>query len=274
MTPEKLLEILSAAARLKTVPRHCWTAPDRRESVADHSWRLALTAMLLGDEEEFRSLDIGRVIRMCLIHDLGEAFTGDIPTFRKTDGDRAGEEERFDGWVDGFPEPQRGRWRALLREMRALETPEARLYRALDRLEAVISHNESDISTWLPLEYGLQLTYGAEETAGSPALRALKAAVDRQTLAKIAREARERPAAAAEAPADGPLGWDDLAAADLSAMTPAQLQALLPRVEALSGALVRQEPADSLSPEYDLWLDRLEKLETVCDWIRDRLDGE
>ena len=67
--------------------RHCFTAPGRAESVADHSWRIALMAMLLTGEEEFKSMDMNKVIRMCLIHDLGETFTGDIPAFQKTAAD-------------------------------------------------------------------------------------------------------------------------------------------------------------------------------------------
>ena len=71
--------------------------------------------------------------------------------------------------------------------MNAQETPEAKLYKALDKLEAVIQHNESDISTWLPLEYDLQLTYGAENVRFSPYLQKLKAQIDCRTREKIAR---------------------------------------------------------------------------------------
>ena len=66
MRPEALLEILRVAARLKTNTRHCFTAPERAESVADHSWRTALMAMLLSGEEEYRDLDMDRVIRTAL----------------------------------------------------------------------------------------------------------------------------------------------------------------------------------------------------------------
>ncbi len=185
MTPEQLLSILNVAARLKTSPRHCWTLPDRRESVADHSWRLALTAMLLSGEAEFAACDMNRVVRMCLIHDLGEAFTGDIPTFVKTKGDGAKEDALLADWVAGFPEPQRGEWQALLEEMDALQTPEAKLYKSLDRLEALIAHNESDLSTWLPLEYDLQFTYGKEQMDASPTLARIRAAVDDWSRRKI-----------------------------------------------------------------------------------------
>ena len=68
----------------------------------------------------------------------------------------------------------------------ALETPEAKLYKALDKLEAVIQHNESPISTWLPMEYELNLNYGADAAAFSPYLTELRAAMRRDTEEKIA----------------------------------------------------------------------------------------
>jgi putative hydrolase of HD superfamily len=188
MEPKEYLDILHQAAKLKTQTRHNWTQPDRKESVADHSWRITLMAMLLSGEEEFRDTDMNRVIRMCLIHDLGESFTGDIPSFEKTDGDTRKEDRIFEDWVDGFPEPQRSEWKGLLSEMEALETREAKTYKALDKLEAVISHDEADLESWLPLEYELQLSYGRENVAFSPYLTRLKEAVDGMTREKIRRE--------------------------------------------------------------------------------------
>ena len=73
MRPERLFDILAVAERLKCNTRHSWTSTGRRESVAEHSWRLALMALLVADE--FPDVDCGRVVRMCLVHDLGEAFT-------------------------------------------------------------------------------------------------------------------------------------------------------------------------------------------------------
>lgn len=186
MEPKILLTILRQAEKLKCVTRHCDTSTGRRESVAEHSWRLALMAMLVADA--FPEADMDKVIRMCLIHDLGESFTGDIPAFEKVPGHRAQEQARLNAWVETFPEPSRREWQELLAEMNALETREARIYKALDNLEAVIQHNESDISTWLPLEYDLQLAYGADKVAFSPYLRALKAEIDDMTRRKIAEE--------------------------------------------------------------------------------------
>ena len=69
--------------------------------------------------------------------------------------------------------------------MEAQQSVEAKLYKALDRLEAVISHNESSIDTWLPLEYDLQYTYGQKEVQFSAYLKDLKACIDQWTTKKI-----------------------------------------------------------------------------------------
>lgn len=185
MKPTELLSILSVAERLKCNTRHCYTSSGRHESVAEHSWRTALMAMLLTDE--FPGVNMDKVIRMCLIHDLGEAFTGDIPTFLKTDADTATEDDLYLRWVATMPEAACAEFSQLLAEMDAMETVEAKLYKALDKLEALIQHNESDISTWLPLEYDLQLTYGVENMKFSPYMQQLRQEVDRWTREKIAQ---------------------------------------------------------------------------------------
>lgn len=185
MSPEEFLSILSKGAQLKTTTRHCYTSKNRKESVADHSWRTALMAMLLSGEMEFMNIDMNKVIRMCLIHDLGETFTGDIPTFEKTASDTKNEDTFFLDWVNSFPSPQKEEWLELLKEMEQMITPEAKTYKALDKLEAVIAHNESDISTWIPLEYDLQLTYGKENVQFSEYLKNLSRCIDEWTRKKI-----------------------------------------------------------------------------------------
>ena len=183
MKPQQLLSILHTARNLKDTTRHCYTRAGRRESVAEHSWMMALMAYLLQDE--FPGADMNKVIAMCLIHDLGEAFTGDIPTFLKTDEDAEKEDNVLLRWVETLPEFQRAQFKELLTEMLALKTPEAKLYKSLDKMEAVIQHNEADISSWLPLEYDLQLTYGAEEVKCAPYMTELKAQIDEWTKEKI-----------------------------------------------------------------------------------------
>ena len=191
MEPKEYLRILHQAGKLKQVMRHCWTADDRRESVADHSWRTALMAMLLKGEEEFRDTDMDKVIRMCLIHDLGETFTGDIPTFAKTGSDALAEEKLYAEWISSFSEDMRRDWQELLAEMNAQETKEAKTYKALDKLEALISNNESDLSTWLPLEYDLQYTYGTGNMKYSAFMQELRKEVDAWTYEKTGRKQEE-----------------------------------------------------------------------------------
>ena len=185
MSPDTFLKILSVAERLKCSTRHCDTSSGRRESVAEHSWRTALMAMLLSSSGQFDGIDLDRVIRMCLIHDLGEAFTGDIPTFEKSGKDEETEYRVLTDWIGAFPETLKKEFEQLFAEMRERKTPEARLFKALDKLEAVIQHNESDISSWLPLEYDLQFTYGKEEAGQFPYLKQLRDRIDLWTKEKI-----------------------------------------------------------------------------------------
>lgn len=184
MEPRKLLDTLAVADRLKDTTRHCYTAGGRHESVAEHSWRAALMAYFLRDE--FPEADMDKVIRMLLIHDLGEAFTGDIPSFRKTAANEAVEDTLLKEWVATLPQPYAGEMQALYDEMAARETTEAKIYKAIDNLEAVIQHNESPLCTWIPKEYELNRTYGWDKAAFSPYLTALRQEMLEDTERKIA----------------------------------------------------------------------------------------
>ena len=186
MDVRQFLNALHVAERLKDATRHCDTSGGRRESVAEHSWRLALMAELMRDE--FPEADMDRVVRMCLVHDLGEAFTGDIPTFLKTRTDEDAEDAALRAWVTSLPEPHRTRLSALYAEMDARKSLEARICKALAGLEALIQHNEADISTWAENEYALNLTYCDDRVEFSPYLIALREAIRADTLEKI-REA-------------------------------------------------------------------------------------
>lgn len=183
MEARKLLDVLSVAGRLKDTTRHCYTAKGRHESVAEHSWKFALMAYFLTDE--FPEADMGKVIKMALIHDLGEAFTGDIPSFDKTMDDEKKEEALLNSWVSSLPEPYAGEMLALYAEMEKRETLEAKIYKALDGMEAVIQHNESDLSTWIPMEYELNQTYAYDKAAFSEYLTGLRDEIKKDTMEKL-----------------------------------------------------------------------------------------
>ena len=185
MNAREYLEILHVAERLKDTPRHCTTTKGRRESVAEHSWRISLMAMLL--RHEFPELDIDKVVDMCLIHDLGECFTGDIPAFMKTDSDRQTEDSLLHQWVVSLPPEVSKDLAALYEEMDAQQSGEAKLYKALDKLEAIIQHNESPIDTWAEHEYELNKTYGFDAAAFSEWLTDLRKEILADTLENIER---------------------------------------------------------------------------------------
>ena len=190
MDPKTLIQNLAVAERLKDATRHCYTSGGRHESVAEHSWRITLMAYWVSDE--FPEANLEKLFKMCLIHDLGEAFTGDIPSFEKTQANEDREAELLYEWTKSLPEPFASEMTALYHEMEERKTLEARIYKALDNLEALISHNESDLSTWLPLEYDLQMTYGNDKVAFSAYLTRLRDQVREDSKKKIAEESSEK----------------------------------------------------------------------------------
>ena len=186
MKPRELLDILTVAERLKDATRHCYTSAGRHESVAEHCWMACLMAFMM--KEEFPEVDMDKVIHMLILHDLGEAFTGDIPVFDKTAADEVREEALLQAWVRSLPKEKAEEMLALYEEMAARQTPEAKVYKALDGLEAVVQHNFSPISTWLPNEYDLNVTHGWERVRFSAWLTQLREEIKKDTLEKIEKE--------------------------------------------------------------------------------------
>ncbi len=183
MHAREFLEILHIAERLKDTPRHCTTSNRRTESVAEHCWRVSLMAMLL--RPDFPDADMDKVIRMSLIHDLGECFTGDIPTFLKTDADRQTEDSLLRQWVRTLPPETAEELSALYDELDAQRTLEAKICKALDKLEALIQHNESPLDTWSENEFALNRTYAFDTVSFSGQLTALREEILADTLKKI-----------------------------------------------------------------------------------------
>ena len=163
MQSRQLINFLSVIEKLKRNTRHVWNSDGRQESVADHCWRLSVMALLVADE--FKDVDIEKVVKMCLIHDFGEALTGDIPSFFKTKQDEEKEDSAITDLLENLPKCIAEEFKSLFLEMAEQSTAEAKLFKALDKLEAVISHNESPLETWLELEHTENLTYGVEDVS-------------------------------------------------------------------------------------------------------------
>ncbi|MBQ2755358.1 MAG: HD domain-containing protein [Oscillospiraceae bacterium] len=186
MNTKDFIGFLNKIEKLKCNTRHSWTSSGRQESVAEHCWRLAVMALLCKDE--YPELDMDKVIKMCLIHDFGEAVTGDIPAFDKTQADECAEKLAVKSLLSELPCETRAELSALFEEMDERRTPEAKLYKALDNLEALVSHNEAPISIWLPREYEDNLTYGTENCSWSEWTTALREELKADSLEKIQKE--------------------------------------------------------------------------------------
>lgn len=179
------LAFLRAAGALKDTPRNSWTRAGRRESVAEHSWRLALVAIALQDE--FEGVDHRRLLELLIVHDLGEAIRGDVPAPQQDGSDKTSA-ERADlaELLAPLPAKAAARIAALWEECAAARTPEARLAKGLDRLETVLQHVEG--ANPPDFDYAFNLGYGRDRTDAHPVVAALRASVDLET----ARRAEER----------------------------------------------------------------------------------
>lgn len=186
MTPRELIDFMAKAEKLKANLRHSWLSDGRQESVAEHSWRLSL--MVLLTKEWFPAADMERVLKMAVLHDLGEAVTGDIPAFHKTERDREEERQALRRLLKTLPDSLNHELTALFDEMEALETEESKICHALDKLECLMQHNEADLSSWLPLERELNLTYAKEAVSFSPCLQMLDEEICRDSLRKMAQD--------------------------------------------------------------------------------------
>lgn len=181
-----VLEFLRAAEQLKNTHRSAWTSGGEPESVAEHTWRLCLMALLLRDE--FPEVDFARLVQICIIHDLGEAIGGDIPAIHQVPGESKAAQERADllQLLHPLPERLRAEITGLWDEYEAAETPEARLAKALDKLETILQHNQGRNPP--DFDYGFNLEYGKRFTRGHPLIETLRTILDEDT-ARRANEA-------------------------------------------------------------------------------------
>ena len=154
----ELYAFIKRAEKLKTELRHSWLSDtSRQESVAEHSWMLALIAMTIFDSIDLK-LDRLKVMKMVVMHDLAEAITGDIPTFEMSDRqDAKYENERLAilKITEGLPQKTADEFLALWQEMEDKQTPEAMLAQCLDKIEVLIQHIIADIDTWDDGDFGL-----------------------------------------------------------------------------------------------------------------------
>lgn len=186
MTDDELdgvLAFLRDAERLKDTLRNGLTRSGRTESTAEHSWRLALMAMLLGPA--IPGVDAARLVRICLVHDLAEALTGDVPAPLAPEGGKSSAERAaLTDLTAPLPPAMRAEVMALWEEYEAGSTPEGRAAKGLDKLETILQHAEGQHAPGFDLAFNLG--YGRAATSADPLLARLRAKLDAATRQRLA----------------------------------------------------------------------------------------
>ena len=181
-----IVEFLRAAERLKVTHRSAYTSEGEVESVAEHSWRLCLMALVLRDA--FPEVNFAKLVSMCVIHDLGEAIGGDVPApeqARRHAEDpaaskSAAEREDLLTLLAPLPYQLRVEITALWDEYEAGISATARVAKALDKLETILQHTQGDNPT--DFDYRFNLGYGRAFTADHPVIVRLREMLDRETM--------------------------------------------------------------------------------------------
>lgn len=186
---EKQIAFIKEAEGLKSVVREAWTSEGRRESTAEHSWRLALLSGLLAPSF---GIDAGKVMMMCLVHDLGELYMGDISAASNPDEDEkhAAEERDVEHVLSLLPEDQRDGLFTLWREYNDNTSREAGFVKALDKAETILQHNQGKNPP--DFDYDFNLDYGKQYFTGSPLLVQLRKLLDAETAAHVREQNQNR----------------------------------------------------------------------------------
>jgi putative hydrolase of HD superfamily len=176
------LAFLREAERIKDTLRSGVTASGRAESVAEHSWRLCLTILVFADLLPVE-LDRLRLLKLAIIHDLGEIYEGDVPAIHQNTGDGRDARERADfrTLTEGLPAALRDEFRVLYDEYAAAATPEAVLAKGFDKLETILQHTQGANAPGF--DYRFNLDYGKARTDAHPLLAEIRALIDAQTEA-------------------------------------------------------------------------------------------
>lgn len=174
-----ILDFLRRAEQLKNTLRSGYTSDGRRESAAEHTWRLCLMAVAL--EPYFPAVDFARLLKMCIVHDLGEAVHGDIPAPLQDQAVGKAGQERADllQLLAPLPDAQREKMLGLWDEYEAAVTLEARLAKALDKLETILQHTQG--KNPVDFDYRFNLSYGRQYTEDDPVIVQLRQILDDET---------------------------------------------------------------------------------------------
>lgn len=185
----RILEVIKLGEKLKSEMRHSWLSNGRRESVAEHTWRVSLMAMLI-EPYLNQAVDSARLLKMIIVHDLVEAEATDIPAFDTMNNAELKKQKQLNEIkaIERIRDTLQGSLGEdvynLWMEFEHKETFEAKVANALDKLEAQIQHNEADISTWLDVEHKMSFMMG-KHTNFHPVLTLFKELIEEDAEVKL-----------------------------------------------------------------------------------------
>ena len=176
------LDFLRQAERLKDTLRSAYTTTGRTESVAEHTWRLTLLVITFADA--LPDIDLLKLLKICILHDLGEAVDGDIPAPLQSASASKSAKERDDflSLVKELPEELRAEFVSLWDEYEDGASAEARAAKALDKIETILQHNQGLNPEGF--DYDFNLEYGKAYTNNLPVARAIRELLDVDTRAR------------------------------------------------------------------------------------------
>ncbi|MFH1268335.1 MAG: HD domain-containing protein [Planctomycetota bacterium] len=186
------IEFLIEIDKLKGVFRQTWLMDgSRRENDAEHSWHLAVMAVLLSEYAAEPDLDLAQAVRMVLVHDLVEIDAGDLLLYERQNRSdwAAREQEAAERIFNILPPDQADEFRGLWDEFEARATPEARFAAALDRFQPILHNYRTEGRLWR--EHGVTaaqvIAHNRHMAEGAPLLweyahKLIRDAVDRGYL--------------------------------------------------------------------------------------------
>ena len=182
MNFERLTEqfaFLQKAENLKNTLRSAHTSAGRQESSAEHTWRLCL--MILTFEKELDGLDVAKLLKLAVVHDLAEAVYGDIPAVEQgASRDKEAEEKRaMDELLVDLPTDVKTHFLDLWNEYEEVQTDEAKFLKGLDKLETILQHNQGLNEP--DFDYEFNLSYGKQYMDAHPLLARMRSMLDKVT---------------------------------------------------------------------------------------------
>lgn len=159
---QKQLSFIVEVDKVKNVMRRTLLIDgSRRENDAEHSWHLAIMAMLLTEYAEDKNFTLDRVLKMVIVHDLVEIYAGDTFAFDVQGNLEKEEKEKkaADKLFGQLPEDQAKQFRKLWEEFDEAKTPDARYAAALDRLQPFIHNLCTEGHTWVQAKVNREQVY-------------------------------------------------------------------------------------------------------------------